>query len=173
MNKLIEKQYPSNLIDPVAEKESYRKEVYRPVYHTHKWWAQRLGSVFRTIIIGSVNDDDGSYEDEFYKLHNPSNKIIYDPFMGSGTTIGESLKLGIKAIGCDINPVSSFIVKQSLQYVNRKELVENYINIEEKVKQKIFQYYKRPHPKTGVDCQILYYFWVKMVTTILLPHKRW
>lgn len=37
--------------------------------------------------------------------------------MGSGTTIGEALKLGANAVGCDINPISSFLVQQELTYV--------------------------------------------------------
>jgi len=165
MTRLIENKYPSRFIDPIAEKESYRKEVYRPVYHTHKWWAQRLGSVFRAIIIGAVGDNDVEYEDEFYKTHSPSDKVIFDPFMGSGTTIGEAIKLGVKAIGCDVNPVSSFIVKQSLQNIKKEDLITEFLNIERKVKHKILQYYKRPHPKTGSECTVLYYFWVKTVST--------
>src|SRR3989304_4478773 len=137
MNRLIENTYPSVFIDPIAEKESYRKEVYRPVYHTHKWWAQRLGSVFRAILIGSVNDNSVNYEKEFYNKHQPNGKIIYDPFMGSGTTIGEALKLGIKAVGCDINPVSSFIVKQSLNNIDKNVLINTFNEIEQKVKSKI------------------------------------
>ena len=38
------KGFPFEAIDQIAERESYRKEIYRPIYHIHKWWAQRLGS---------------------------------------------------------------------------------------------------------------------------------
>ncbi len=43
--KAIEDGFPFEELSAVAEVESWRKEVYRPVYHLHKWWAQRLGSV--------------------------------------------------------------------------------------------------------------------------------
>ena len=41
------KQFPVWEVSEIAERESWRKEVNRPIYHIHKWWAQRLGSVFR------------------------------------------------------------------------------------------------------------------------------
>jgi putative DNA methylase len=42
--------------------------------------------------------------------------------MGSGTTLGEALKLGAKAVGCDINPVSTFLVRQAFTRVSEKSL---------------------------------------------------
>ena len=48
--------FPFEKLSRIAERESWRKEVNRPTYHIHKWWAQRLGSVFRGVlarVIGS------------------------------------------------------------------------------------------------------------------------
>src|SRR5215216_3234001 len=62
--------FPFERLSEVAELESWRKEVNRPIYHLHKWWAQRLGSVFRAVILGALAD---SYVDiwaDFYKKHN-------------------------------------------------------------------------------------------------------
>lgn len=39
--------FPFEALSEIAELESWRKEINRPIYHIHKWWAQRLGSVFR------------------------------------------------------------------------------------------------------------------------------
>ena len=49
--KSLEKDLPIEEIGVLAELESWRKEVNRPVYHLHKWWATRLGSVFRAIVL--------------------------------------------------------------------------------------------------------------------------
>jgi len=84
--KAIEISFPVAELDRVAEIESYRKEIYRPIYHNHKWWAQRLGSVFRAIVIGSTGDEHISIFDQFYCKHGTNDKIVLDPFMGSGTT---------------------------------------------------------------------------------------
>ncbi len=163
--KAIEISFPVAELDRVAEIESYRKEIYRPIYHNHKWWAQRLGSVFRAIVIGSTGDEHISIFDQFYCKHGTNDKIVLDPFMGSGTTIGEALKLGSKAIGCDINPISSFIVKQSLNNVNAVKLYQEYLELERNVKPIISKYYTKVHPVTKELCSVLYYFWVMTVKT--------
>ena len=46
-------EFPFEFLSPLAERESWRKEVHRPIYHVHKWWAKRLGSVFRGILLGA------------------------------------------------------------------------------------------------------------------------
>ena len=42
--ELLRMAFPFEAISRAAEVESWRKEVWRPIYHMHKWWAQRLGS---------------------------------------------------------------------------------------------------------------------------------
>lgn len=167
MKRLIEKDFPFEHIDPIAELESWRKEIHRPNYHIHKWWANRLGSVFRGIVIGTAFDNRSDIWKHFYEKHEHSGTVVLDPFMGSGTTLGECVKLGINPIGCDINPISTFIVKQSLTNVPVEKLEEVFKEIEIEVKGKITQYYKTVSPYTGDLCDVLYYFWVKVVTT---PH---
>lgn len=39
------------------------------------------------------------------------NNIVFDPFVGSGTTVVTSNLLGIDAIGTDVNPIASFVSK--------------------------------------------------------------
>lgn len=52
-------------LSEIAQRESWRKELHRPVYHIHKWWANRLGSVFRGIILGAVLPNDTTLRDHF------------------------------------------------------------------------------------------------------------
>src|SRR6185503_17923684 len=40
--------------------------------------------------------------------------VVYDPFMGRGTTVLEAALLGRTAIGCDINPLSAMLVAPRL-----------------------------------------------------------
>src|SRR5437879_3258942 len=63
----------------LAERESWRKEVHRPVYHVHKWWATRLGSIFRGILLGSTLPTTADLETEFYRTHAPSDLTVFDP----------------------------------------------------------------------------------------------
>lgn len=157
--KAIEKDFPFEHIDKLAEIESYRKEINRPIYHIHKWWAKRLGSVFRAITMGATELE---WKD-FYDIIESNKKIVLDPFMGSGTTIGEAVKLGCKAIGCDINPVSTFLVNQALTRIDIEHLKKEFKLIENDIAHKIKSYYKTNI--NGSDCDVLYNFWVKTVIT--------
>jgi len=156
-------KFPIAEISKLEEKESWRKEINRPIYHIHKWWAQRLGSVFRAIVL--YLSQKNTVWQNFYKVNNLQDTIILDPFMGSGTTIGESVKLGARAIGCDINPVSSFLVKQELTHVSMTELHDAFISLEKSIASKIKNYHVTINPKTGNKIPVLYYFWTKIVKT--------
>ncbi len=50
-NSALECGFPNIEISRISEQESWRKEINRPIYHIHKWWATRLGSVFRGITL--------------------------------------------------------------------------------------------------------------------------
>jgi putative DNA methylase len=159
---VIENDFPFEQIDPIAEIESYRKEINRPIYHIHKWWAKRLGSVFRSIVSGALTE--GKWKD-FYEYQDNQGKVVLDPFMGSGTTLGESAKLGASVIGCDVNPVSTFLVTQALTQVNLNELETEFKKIEGDVKDEILSFYTTKISGETKVAQALYYFWVKIVKT--------
>lgn len=161
----LECDFPIVEISQIAEQESWRKEVHRPIYHIHKWWATRLGSVFRGITLAALSQPNTNVWDKFYDLHQFTNKVVLDPFMGSGTTLGEAVKLGAKAIGCDINPVSTFQVRQAFTRVNETQLRAAFANLEQKIASEIRRYHRTRDPQTGELIPVLYYFWVKTVTT--------
>lgn len=164
MTRAIEHEFPAAEIDRLAEAESWRKEIYRPMYSIHKWWAKRLGTVFRAISIGSTLNSEENTWSHFYDERCGEGKVVLDPFMGSGTTLGESIKLGMKPIGCDINPVSSFIVRQSLTRVSIEKLTKEIKEIEKDTSDRISRYYKTSLP-SGEEADVLYFFWVKTVDT--------
>src|SRR5213593_4187734 len=107
--------FPFEYLSKIAEIESWRKEINRPVYHIHKWWAQRLGSVFRAIVLAAFAPKGSNVLEMFYQPARLAGAVIFDPFMGSGTSVGEALKLGARAIGRDINPVAHFAVRNALE----------------------------------------------------------
>lgn len=154
--------FPFEQLSRIAERESWRKEVYRPIYHIHKWWAQRLGSVFRGILLGSLTPQGTDLLNLFYSPTRFPDAVVFDPFMGSGTTLGETLKLGGRAIGRDINPVSYFQVRTALTLRDSEELARTFGEIEADVAAKIARYYTSWLPD-GTLCQVLYFFWVMQV----------
>src|SRR6266700_2366326 len=159
----LEHNFPILEVSQVAEHESWRKEINRPLYHIHKWWATRLGSVFRAITLGALSPKDTRIWEAFYVRHHLKGKTVLDPFMGSGTTLGEALKLGASVVGCDSNPVSAFIVRQSLARVRESALREAFAHLERTAAPAIRRYYQTKDPSTGDLIPVLYFFWVKTV----------
>jgi adenine-specific DNA methylase len=154
--------FPFEALSDIAEIESWRKEINRPTTHIHKWWAQRLGTVFRALIIGAFAPSGADVFDLFYKPVRIPDGTVFDPFMGSGTTLTETIKLGAKAIGRDINPVAHFLVKCALSVHDRKAILETYRAIERDVADEIRSYYRATLPN-GAQVDVLYIFWVKVL----------
>jgi adenine-specific DNA methylase len=154
--------FPFEYFADVAELESWRKEVHRPIYHIHKWWAQRLGSVFRAVLLGVGAPKGVDVLRLFYEPVRMPGAVVFDPFMGSGTTVGEALKLGARAIGRDINPVSHFIVRNALGLHPRSKLLETFHSIRRDIGAKLSHFYRGIRPD-GTAVDVLYYFWVKVV----------
>lgn len=161
----LEQGFPIVEISQVAEQESWRKEINRPIYHIHKWWATRLGSIFRGVTLGALSKTNTNIWEKFYDFHQFSNKVVLDPFMGSGTTLGEAVKLGAKAIGCDINPVSTFLVRQEFSPVSELRLKAEFKQLEQNCASQIQKYYQTNDPYSIELIPVLYYFWVKEVET--------
>jgi adenine-specific DNA methylase len=160
MPKYIEKSFPIGILSQLAERESWRKEIYRPVYYIHKWWARRLGSIFRGIILAACKEEHENLLQDYYSFNNFPDITIFDPFMGSGVTIGEAAKLGCKVIGRDINPVSSSIVLAALSPYRNSDVEKTYKTIEKKLKKRIQTFYKTKLAN-GTITDVLYYFQVK------------
>lgn len=165
MTTALEKGFPSLEISRIAMQESWRKEIYRPIYHIHKWWANRLGSVFRAITLAALSPPNADTWQSFYKTQHFAGKIVLDPFMGSGTTLGEVIKLGAKAIGCDVNPVSTFLVQQEFTRVPEVELRAALDHLASTVALEILHFHQTRDPQTGEMIPAMYYFWVKTVAT--------
>lgn len=162
--RLIESDdFPFEFLSHLAERESWRKEIHRPIYHVHKWWAKRLGSVFRGILLGCQLPASAGLATEFYRSHSFAELSVFDPFMGSGTTIGEAHKLGFTALGRDINPVAVEAVKTSLGPLSEHELRAAFAKLEADIAPKIRRLY-RSVDKRGRPCDVLYSFWVMQAT---------
>lgn len=72
------------------------------------------------------------------KYKNKNTKLIFDPYMGSGTTLIEAKLAGINSVGTDLNPLARLIAKVKTEKLNTEEIDE----IEEKIlyfKKNIFE----------------------------------
>ncbi len=154
--------FPFEFLSAIAQRESWRKEIYRPIYHLHKWWAKRLGSVFRGILLGCLLPESSDLEEAFYEHHNFRDVSVFDPFMGSGTTLGEAHKLGCVSMGRDINPVACESARVAFGSLDRNDLKKAFAYLSSTVGERIRALYKS-EDDSGQECEVLYYFWVKQV----------
>jgi putative DNA methylase len=162
-NRAIEDSaFPFEHLSGIAELESWRKEIHRPIYHLHKWWAQRLGSVFRAILLGCFSPSGSNVLKMFYEPVRLPGALVLDPFMGSGTTIGEALKLGARAIGRDINHVAYFTARNAFVRHDLSAVTECYHHLLTRVSSELQPFYRARLPD-GTEVDALYYFWVKSV----------
>ena len=73
-----------------------------PIGVIHPYWARKPMNIIEEIIENLTC----------------KGEIVIDPFMGSGTTVFAAIKKNRKVIGTDINPLSSFMVKELIQLSN-------------------------------------------------------
>lgn len=157
--RLIERDsFPFEFLSAIAQRESWRKEIHRPIYHVHKWWAKRLGSVFRGILLGCMLKEE-DLEAAFYQHHSFNGVTVLDPFMGSGTTVGEAHKLGFTALGRDINPVAVEAVSVALGPIDQAKLQGAFLELSNRVGKRIRELYQSKDAWER-PCDVLYYFWV-------------
>ena len=182
----IEISFPIDEVNEIATKEAHAKRYYRPVYTMHKWWARRLGSVFRTMILYALADEEMTIDSERQSTFGENNglpevdwnnpnalweyyledidfngKTVLDPFMGGGTSIVESNRMGCNAIGSELNPVAWFVVKKEVEPVDLDALDRAFEEIKKSVGEEIQNYYRTecPHCEDH-HADVMYSFWV-------------
>lgn len=147
----------------MARVEAHRKNIYRPPYYVHKWWARRIGSVFRGIALDMLLPEDEDVMEAFYRRHDFSDVVVLDPFMGGGTTVGEALRLGCKVVGCDLNPVAWYLVSQAMRRADVPLLVESFQQVADAVAEPIGDMYRTTCTGCGGAATTQYTSWVKQV----------
>ncbi len=87
----------------------------------HKYWGRKPHNVVR----------------EYIESYTKEGDIVLDPFMGSGVVLIESAKAKRKSIGVDLNPLSCFIARNSLEKLD----IESYEIAFESIYSKCFLQY--------------------------------
>lgn len=117
---------PNSLLNLKYELKTTTPTSKNPIYNTHLYWSQKSFNIIDKLIQYLSKEDD----------------TIFDPFMGSGVTILEAVKNSIKrkAIGCDINDMPSFIVRNIINNFQTSDLIDIFNQFEKKIEELSFYY---------------------------------
>lgn len=108
----LEERFDIPFVARLALREKQVQQSYRPIIQIHKWFARRPGSVFRSLLLSEFGNQP---LEQAYFSSNRVDGVIADPFAGGGTTVFEAARIGLGVIGCDINPMSYWTVKQAVE----------------------------------------------------------
>lgn len=123
-NKKKSKEY--NIANIKEEIDSLKPTNRNEIYNTHIYWSQKSFNIIDALIKNLSEVDD----------------VIFDPFMGSGVTILESItkNQNRNAVGCDINEVPVFIVKTLIEFSKEDNLRQNLIDFNTKLNSLMYYY---------------------------------
>lgn len=106
---------------------------HSPMYVMHKFWARKPHNVVS----------------EYIKKYSRPGQIILDPFLGSGVTALEAVKLGRRAVGIDLNPMAVFIAEMTGAPADLSSLKSSFDELARKCREDIQSYYKTTCLKCG------------------------
>ncbi len=169
--------FPVDFTAELSKKEANGK---KPIYAVHKWFGRKTDAIIRSILITMFTEvQDINFGEKYYSTCHDllKGKIILDPFMGGGISLINTLRMGGKAVGVDINPVACFITKSELQIPeinghipDYKELVKSLDNelhkLEATVGAEIKAAYKTTITLSEGACReadVMYVLWVKKI----------
>ena len=155
--------FPTEEVSHLALCEGNAK---KPVYTMHKWWARRLGVIFRMLLISHAAGEDATEDELWQRFYSPFSLpegfTVLDPFLGGGTTLVEAAKQGARCIGCDIDPVACFITTQELTPTDPEAIRSRLCEIEETVAPRVRRLYRSWADGRPVDA--VYFFWVDRIS---------
>ena len=156
----LEDNFDATFAAALALQEKQIQQSYRPVIGVHKWFARRPGTLFRNLFLSEYN---GAIPpgDSYYRAHRLEG-VIADPFMGGGTPLIEANRLGFDVIGCDVNPMADWIVRQELSPIDHEELAAAARDVIDDVAGQIGDLYRTTCEECGAEARVKYFLWVKL-----------
>ncbi|HZY10236.1 MAG TPA: DNA methyltransferase, partial [Bacteroidota bacterium] len=103
---------------------------HTPIYTMHRYFARRPHNVFSELV----------------KHYSKPNDIILDPFCGGGVTVVESLALGRKAIGVDVNPLAAYVTTMQAKPLEISSFLKSFEKIAVNLQKKMASLYTTTCP---------------------------
>lgn len=151
--------FPAAELAEFAMREGRRP---RPIYTAHKWFARRLGCVFRALLIGGTSYPRTNFWTAYYGSADLRGVTVLDPFVGGGTSVVEANRLGAAVIGVDVDPVACAVTQFELEAETVPDLREALLALQQVVGDRV-----RPLHTTvdgnGRAQTVLHHFWVQAI----------
>ena len=157
----IETKFDIPFVASLALREKQIQQNYRPIIAVHKWFARRPGTLFRALALAEFGN--APLSDLFYEANEFFGRTIADPFMGGGTPLIEAHRVGCDVTGIDINPMSAWIVREEIEYLDIDSYTDEALCLISNLRSVIQDYYLTDCPLYGdTDVPVKYFLWVKV-----------
>ena len=167
---MIERLFDIPFVAGLALREKQIQQNYRPPIAVHKWFARRPGTLFRSLLLSEFVD--AALRDSYYQSHDLKGLRIADPFMGGGTPLMEANRIGCDVVGCDINPMSYWIVRQEIEHLDLDAYHEAAEKLRGALESKIGHLYRTKCEHCGRhDAHVKYFLWVKVIPCTNCGHE--
>lgn len=157
-----ESRFDVAFVAPLALAEKQIQQSYRPYIQVHKWFARRPGTLFRALLLSEFGDD-RPIRRSFCESHDLSGLSVLDPFIGGGTPVLEANRVGMNVVGCDINPMAAWIVRQELAPTDPSVLRKAAASVIANAERDIERYYRTSCKFCGDEATVKYFIWVKQL----------
>ena len=158
----IERHFDVPFVAGMALREKQIQQNYRPIIGVHKWFARRPGTLYRSLILSEFADE--PLQDTYFRPNNFAGFRVADPFMGGGTPLIEANRLGCDIHGIDINPMSSWIVRQEIQSLDIEAYQTAAGELLDGLRKDIDPLYRTSCPTYGdEDVPVKCFLWVKVL----------
>ncbi len=152
---------PVQELSEFAHREARRP---RPIYGAHKWFARRLGTAFRSLLVAAATDADGDFWDGYYGAASLRGVTVLDTFVGGGTALVEAQRLGATVIGFDVDPVAAAVTRFELSAADQADPEQILHTLQTTVADKLAKYHQVAGD--GADAPgetVVHHFWVQAV----------
>ena len=122
-------------------------KTHPQMYLMHKYWARKPHNVVA----------------EYIEHYTRPNDIVLDPFMGSGVTVLEAIRLKRRAVGFDLDPISNLIVEVTANPPSLAAIDDAFSELKSALESRINDLYVHPCPKCQKKGTIEYVVWSYVV----------
>lgn len=133
----------------------------RPIYTAHKWFARRLGVVFRSLLVGATCRPADDFWGAYYGAANLSQLTVLDPFVGGGTSVVEAQRLGASVAARDVDPIACAVTRFELSAHDMPDLKAALHELASTVGVSLRRYHEVE--VDGLVLTVVHHFWVQRV----------